>query len=209
MAKTNDISFSTDRPQTEKGIQEKQSKVPLQKLLSQEKIGNILGKEENIDHRQASKEENVGHIGITEDEQQSEVIGHIGAKEEKEVKAKRINYTPLDWGQSDNISDFIVDMMSGNLADWVVNNTKFAGQYADIAAERINNFNKKIEHDKTLQQVSTINNQTSSKQTGLHNNIQKYADTKQLSNTQQKKQSTSQTPLPNLIQANLKNNDRS
>ncbi len=210
MAKTNDTSFSTDQTQiSEKRTQEKQSKATLQKLLSEEKTGKITAKEENTDQKKATTEENVGHIEITENEDQPKVVGHIGAKEEKEITEKeRIDYTPLDWGKDDNISDFLVTMLSGNLSDWAINNAKFAGQYVDIASERASDFNKKIEKDKKLQQTITNNMPKQAKQVGLQNNIQKFTDVKNLNNISQNKQQTPQKPTPNLIQTSRKNGGR-
>ena len=168
MAETKGTPASAKQPQTvKKKPQVKQPTSTLQKPLSQGKTGQIAAKTENTGRiaakeektgQVAAKAENTGHIEAAEEkapeENKPEVVGHFGAKEEKEVTEKdRIDYTPLDWGKDDNISDFLVTMLSGNLSDWFVNNMKFVGQYVDIAVERANDLSKKIEEDKKLMQT--------------------------------------------------------
>ena len=169
MAETKETPAPAKQPQTvEKKPQAKQANTAQQKPPSQEKTGQIAAKEEKTGQI-AAKEEKTGQIEATEEkapeEKGPEVVGHFGAEEEKDVKAKRIDYTPLDWGQADNISDFIVDMMSGNLADWFVSNMKFAGQYVDIAVERANDLSKKMEEDKRLMQTEKEDKSKDGKET--------------------------------------------
>lgn len=77
-----------------------------------------------------------------EQEQQPEgKQGEFSAEEEEDKKKQKSpGYTPYDWGQSDNISDFMVDAFSGALSNWFIANLQWVGHYIDTSARWANRF---------------------------------------------------------------------
>lgn len=64
----------------------------------------------------------------------NENVGEFGDQavgvEEKEKKDRK-EFTPLDLGNEDNVSDWIVNMLSGRLIDFAVNNLEWVGEWVD------------------------------------------------------------------------------
>lgn len=128
----------TKAPQMPAKTGEKEKAAP----VKSEKVGAYKA-EQAMEGEFAGKEE--------EQQQQPEVVGAFKAQENEEDGniEKSPGYTNLDWGNEDNVSDWLVGMFSGRLQDWFIANMKWVGYYADKgwnAGEKW--FNKKMEKEK-------------------------------------------------------------
>ena len=71
-----------------------------------------------------------------ENEQAEENVGEFGDQQTDERSAKRLprkEFQVLDLGNEDNVSDWLVNMLSGRLWDFAINNLEWAGDVIDRA----------------------------------------------------------------------------
>lgn len=85
------------------------------------KVTREQKKSQIIEDAPKEGEENVGEV--------SDVEKEIAKKEKK----PRAEFQPLDLGNEDNVSDWLVNMLSGRLWDFAINNLEWAGDLCDRA----------------------------------------------------------------------------
>ena len=71
-----------------------------------------------------------------ENEQGEENVGEFGDRQIEEMtkeKKPRKEFQVLDLGNEDNVSDWLVNMLSGRLWDFAINNLEWAGDVIDRA----------------------------------------------------------------------------
>lgn len=76
---------------------------------------------QTINDAPEAEQENVGEVSDTEQQ--------TPQKEDK----KRAEFSPLDLGNEDNVSDWLVNMLSGRLWDFALNNMEWVGDLCDRA----------------------------------------------------------------------------
>ena len=82
-----------------------------------------------------------GEYTAEEQQQQPENVGAFKAKEhEEEAPEKSPGYTPFDWGEETNVSDWLVNIFSGRLQDWFIANMQWAGHYVDKALNKVDKY---------------------------------------------------------------------
>ena len=92
-----------------------------------------------------------GEYTAEEQQQQPENVGAFKAKEhEEEAPEKSPGYTPFDWGNESNVSDWLVNIFSGRLQDWFVANMQWAGHYVDKALNKVDKYIDRRDERKKL-----------------------------------------------------------
>lgn len=94
-----------------------------------------------------------GEYTAEEQQQQPENVGAFKAKEhEEEAPEKSPGYTPFDWGNESNVSDWLVNIFSGRLQDWFVANMQWAGHYVDKALNKVDKYIDRRDERKKLRE---------------------------------------------------------
>ena len=78
--------------------------------------------DQTLGEKAADEQENVGEVSDTEQKE--------APKREKKPRAE---FTPLDLGNEDNVSDWLVNMLSARLWDFAINNMEWVGDLCDRA----------------------------------------------------------------------------
>lgn len=100
-----------------------------------------------------------GEYTAEEQQQQPENVGAFKAKEhEEEAPKKSPGYTPFDWGNEDNVSDWLVHIFSGRLQDWFVANMEWAGHYVDKALNKVDKYIDRRDERKKLSEETLDKN---------------------------------------------------
>lgn len=94
-----------------------------------------------------------GEYTAEEQQQQPENVGAFKAKEhEEEAPEKSPGYTPFDWGEETNVSDWLVNIFSGRLQDWFIANMQWAGHYVDKALNKVDKYIDRRDERKKLRE---------------------------------------------------------
>lgn len=94
-----------------------------------------------------------GEYTAEEQQQQPENVGAFKAKEhEEEAPEKSPGYTPFDWGNESNVSDWLVNIFSGRLQDWFIANMEWAGHYVDKALNKVDKYIDRRDERKKLRE---------------------------------------------------------
>lgn len=94
-----------------------------------------------------------GEYTAEEQQQQPENVGAFKAKEhEEEAPEKSPEYTPFDWGNESNVSDWLVNIFSGRLQDWFIANMQWAGHYVDKALNKVDKYIDRRDERKKLRE---------------------------------------------------------
>ncbi len=94
-----------------------------------------------------------GEYTAEEQQQQPENVGAFKAKEhEEEAPEKSPGYTPFDWGEETNVSDWLVNIFSGRLQDWFIANMEWAGHYVDKALNKVDKYIDRRDERKKLRE---------------------------------------------------------
>lgn len=97
-----------------------------------------------------------GEYTAEEQQQQPENVGAFKAKEhEEEAPEKSPGYTPFDWGNESNVSDWLVNIFSGRLQDWFVANMQWAGHYVDKALNKVDKYIDRRDERKKLREEAS------------------------------------------------------
>lgn len=94
-----------------------------------------------------------GEYTAEEQQQQPENVGAFKAKEhEEEAPEKSPEYTPFNWGEETNVSDWLVNIFSGRLQDWFIANMEWAGHYVDKALNKVDKYIDRRDERKKLRE---------------------------------------------------------
>lgn len=94
-----------------------------------------------------------GEYTAEEQQRQPENVGAFKAKEhEEEAPEKSPEYTPFDWGNESNVSDWLVNIFSGRLQDWFIANMQWAGHYVDKALNKVDKYIDRRDERKKLRE---------------------------------------------------------
>lgn len=94
-----------------------------------------------------------GEYTAEEQQQQPENVGAFKAKEhEEEAPEKSPGYTPFNWGEETNVSDWLVNIFSGRLQDWFIANMEWAGHYVDKALNKVDKYIDRRDERKKLRE---------------------------------------------------------
>lgn len=109
--------------------------------------------------------------------------GHFGAQENKEEEEKRPEYFPLPLNGS-NISELFCNWLTGDLADYFINNMDFAAYFIDKGLKRGVEFRDSIKQKCARKRTQRAKNKRANQQTPNKN--QKKSGTKEQRDAQKK-----------------------